>query len=242
MAEGLQSRIGMAAMAARRSERSVRALRRSPTLGKKIFDSGTLSHGEGAEHLGLWMIVGSDGLLSRAVQRPLSARRLDRLGAAGIFAFFSPLRDRAAVCRAPGARSGARASGPVDCDPATANAAVSWLVSRGWECPIALVPAGTGNNLASGLGIPLASEAALEIALRGRRLRALDAFAYRAGDDPSVRYIVQTSALAYPAEMAGWYDSLRRRAVLRALLRPLGSGVYRLVGICGLVREKLRER
>lgn len=124
----------------------------------------------------------------------------------------------------------------------TVNAAVSWLVARGWDCPIAIVPAGTGNNLASGLGLPFSPRAALELALRGQRTRVVDGFAYEADDDPAVRYVVQTSALGYPAEMAGWYDYLRRRAVLKTLIRPLGSAVYRLIGISGLVREKIRER
>lgn len=123
----------------------------------------------------------------------------------------------------------------------TANAVLSWLAERGWDRPLGLVPAGTGNNLAAGLGVPPSTKEALELALLGRKTRALDVFAYRAGFESKVRYIVQTSALGFPAAMAGWYAAIRGRAILRALARPLGSAVYRAIGLCGLVREKVRD-
>ncbi|MGQ9592086.1 MAG: diacylglycerol/lipid kinase family protein [Planctomycetota bacterium] len=123
----------------------------------------------------------------------------------------------------------------------TANAVLSWLAERGWDRPFGLVPAGTGNNLAAGVGLPASTKEALELALAGRRTRALDVFAYRAGCENKVRYIVQTSCLGFPAAMAGWYAALRGRAVLRTLARPLGSVVYRIIGLCGLVREKVRD-
>ena len=48
--------------------------------------------------------------------------------------------------------------------PGSVNGAAQWLHDRGGSCPLAIVPAGTGNNLARGLGIPRDIRPALDLA------------------------------------------------------------------------------
>jgi diacylglycerol kinase (ATP) len=121
------------------------------------------------------------------------------------------------------------------------NAAAEWLIERGASAPIAIVPAGTGNNLARGLGIPLRTGPALDLALGGARAAPLDAIAYRGGGDRE-RLIVQTSALGFPAEIASRYDELRRHLLFRCLAAPAGPYVYRALALLGLRDQKRRER
>jgi diacylglycerol kinase (ATP) len=124
----------------------------------------------------------------------------------------------------------------------TVNAAATWLQERGLNVPLAVVPAGTGNNLARGLGIALKTPDACRVALRSQRLRSVDAVLYRARGESGARLMVQTAALGFPADIAGLYDRLRRHAILRFLFRPLGTQVYRLLAIPGLVYQKYLER
>ena len=129
----------------------------------------------------------------------------------------------------------------------TINAAVTWLESRGRSCPLAVIPAGTGNNLARGLGIPLRLEEALEIALHGREIRSLDAVLYREEDGSGrtvagKRWMVQMAALGFPADMAGVYDRLRRNAAFRFFAAPLGTYVYRIIGLAGLMAQRRLEK
>jgi len=121
------------------------------------------------------------------------------------------------------------------------NAAAQWIHERGHDCPIAIVPAGTGNNLAKGLGIPLAAGPALRQALEGGEARKVDGILYQAGDG-SQRVLVQTAALGFPAEIAARYDRLRRSLLCRGLFRPTGPYVYRWLALAGLSAQKRRER
>jgi diacylglycerol kinase (ATP) len=128
----------------------------------------------------------------------------------------------------------------------TVSAAVDWLERRSFRSPIAIVPAGTGNNLARGLGIPLEPGAALELALAGRRLRAVDAIRYSTpgggGSGGRPRLFIQTAALGFPADIAGRYDRWRRQRLFRLVARPLGPYVYRWLALSGLLAAKRRER
>ena len=129
----------------------------------------------------------------------------------------------------------------------TINAAATWLESRGGRCPLAVIPAGTGNNLARGFGIPLKLEEALKIALHGREIRPLDGVLYRtgsarAGAGGDKRLMVQIAALGFPADMAGIYDRLRRNAAFRLLAAPAGTYVYRIIGLAGLMARRRLEK
>jgi diacylglycerol kinase (ATP) len=145
-----------------------------------------------------------------------------------------PLRDLTSVREAPERVIVLGGDGSI-------NAAAEWLVGRGASAPLAILPAGTGNNLARGLGIPLGTEDALGVALRGSRARPLDAIAYRGREDRE-RLIVQTSALGFPAEIAWRYDALRRHSLFRLLAAPAGPYVYRVLALLGLRDQKRRER
>ncbi|MBI4604844.1 MAG: hypothetical protein HY721_23015 [Planctomycetes bacterium] len=122
------------------------------------------------------------------------------------------------------------------------NAAATWLLERGLDCPIAVVPAGTGNNLARGLGLPLDAADALELAFAGGRTRPLDAIAYQARGEGRRRIAIQTAALGFPAEIAGRYDALRRHRLFRFLCVPAGPYIYRILAFLGLAAQKRRER
>lgn len=131
----------------------------------------------------------------------------------------------------------------------TINAAAEWLLRREHSCPLGIVPAGTGNNLARGLGLPLETGAAMRVAFAetvgpgGSFLRGIDGIAYQGGSgDGSSRVIVQTAALGYPAHVASRYDELRRRPLFRGLCRPVGPHVYRLLALLGLWAQKRREQ
>lgn len=124
----------------------------------------------------------------------------------------------------------------------TVNAVATWLDRLRASVPLALVPAGTGNNLARGLGVPLETDAAWRLAQEGETTRRIDAIAYRVDDEPRERLLIQTGALGFPAEVAGEYDRLRQRPLLRALFRPLGPLAYRLLALQGIARQKRRDR
>lgn len=124
----------------------------------------------------------------------------------------------------------------------TINAACDWLFRTGHSCPIGVVPAGTGNNLVRGLGLPLDMTAAYRLALTGTETRPLDAILYRAEGDRRQRLIVQSAALVFPAEIASQYDRLRRHPALRWLFRPLGPYVYRLLALLGIMRRTWNEK
>lgn len=124
----------------------------------------------------------------------------------------------------------------------TVNAVAEWMWRRGDCCPLGLIPAGTGNNLARGLDIPLELDEALQLAMEGTSLRAIDVIAYTGSDQDRTRIIVQTSALGFPARMAALYDSLRKNSLLRWILRPTGAYAYRIIAFLGLAWQKHRER
>jgi diacylglycerol kinase (ATP) len=122
------------------------------------------------------------------------------------------------------------------------NAAAQWLLDRNADCPLAVVPAGTGNNLARGLGVPREVEAALGLALRGAAARRIDGVTFRWEGASEPRIMIQTSALGFPARIAARYDEVRRNPLARSLLAPAGPYVYRILALLGLISQKRRER
>jgi diacylglycerol kinase (ATP) len=124
----------------------------------------------------------------------------------------------------------------------TVNAALSWLHARGCERVLGIVPAGTGNNLARGLGLPLEPARACEVAFLSDKVRRIDGIAYRGSRGACVRWVVQSASLGFPAEIAARYDRLRRHWAFRALTRPLGSLTYKMLAFLGLAAQKRREK
>src|SRR6266545_2249579 len=102
----------------------------------------------------------------------------------------------------------------------TVNGVGAWLLNSGLAADLAIVPGGTGNNLAAGLGIPRDRAQTMEIAVRGGRKRRIDALRYRPREDPALpggdlpsRFIIQAGAWGFPAEIAGRYAALRTGAL-----------------------------
>ena len=124
----------------------------------------------------------------------------------------------------------------------TVNYAATWLRSLGARSELAIVPAGTGNNLARGLGVPLNPEVAFRQALESTTTRPIDAVVVRAGDDPTEHLMLQSGALGFPAQVAQRYDSLRKNALLRLLFIPAGPYIYRVLSALGLVGHAWRRR
>jgi diacylglycerol kinase (ATP) len=121
----------------------------------------------------------------------------------------------------------------------TVNATVEWGYRAKHSCPIAIVPAGTGNNLATALGLALPLAPALRIALTGSAIRQIEAILIRA-EDGREKLMVQSGAIGFAARVAMRYDYLRMSPLFRALARPLGTQIYRLLSALRVGRLLLR--
>lgn len=123
----------------------------------------------------------------------------------------------------------------------TVNYAASWLRARGATCELAIVPAGTGNNLARGLGIPLSPEAAFRAALLASAVRPIDAISVQGEKHGDERLMLQSGALGFPAHVAQRYDSLRQNRLLRLAFVPTGPYIYRILSGCSLLSHAWRK-
>ena len=121
----------------------------------------------------------------------------------------------------------------------TVNATAEWAYRSGIRCPIAIVPAGTGNNLATAVGLALPLAPALRIALCGQTIREIEAILIQTDDDRE-KLIVQSGCLGFAARVAMRYDRLRTSQLFRVLARPLGTQIYRLLSALRLLRLMFR--
>ncbi|MEM7235195.1 MAG: diacylglycerol kinase family protein [Planctomycetota bacterium] len=138
----------------------------------------------------------------------------------------------------------------------TVNAAASWIFDHGGAQRIAVVPAGTGNNLAGGLGIPQETEDAVRLGIDGDKVQVVDAMSYRptasseeagsseggavlAGDD--TRVFLQVATLGFPATVAATYDELRKWRAFRIAAKPFGTKIYKILAAIGLPFLKMKE-
>ncbi len=122
------------------------------------------------------------------------------------------------------------------------NAALNWLWRNRLQAPFAIIPAGTGNNLAKGLGIPLKTEPALQLALYGRKVRHLDAGVVTDLRSGWNTVIVQSLCLGFPAHISARFDRLRKIPLLRPLFFLLGDTAYRVLAALGLEEQKRLEK
>jgi diacylglycerol kinase (ATP) len=115
----------------------------------------------------------------------------------------------------------------------TVNLALRWLAQVAVEAPAAIIPAGTGNNLARGLGIPTTPARSIALALDSTTTRKIDAVHYTL-DDGSTGWMLQVAALGFPAVVARRFDRLRRQPVIHHPIRWLGDFFYRILAIITL--------
>jgi len=115
---------------------------------------------------------------------------------------------------------------------------------------VAIVPAGTGNNLADGLGISVPREpqeedsktaAACDVAFRSSARRGIDIFPYGKPGDPKRRIVCQSGSLGFPARVTARYDSWRKFPPYRWLSAPLGTANYRILAFLGIIGQKWRD-
>ena len=78
----------------------------------------------------------------------------------------------------------------------TLNLAANWLQTMQSQSPIAIVPAGTGNNLASGLDVPQEPSRALSLAAQGQVPRPVDAVSIHSDHDEQL--MLQSAAFGFP--------------------------------------------
>ena len=123
----------------------------------------------------------------------------------------------------------------------TVRLAVNWLKKQDWQSPVAIIPAGTGNNLCKGLGFPLDLEKSLHVALQGQGLRTIDTLAITA-DGKSWGQMLQITATGLPARVTHRFDRWRKVPVLRHPVRWLGDSFYRCLAVQALLMETRRHR
>ena len=123
----------------------------------------------------------------------------------------------------------------------TVRLAVNWLSQQDWQAPVAIIPAGTGNNLCKGLGFPLDLEASLKIALQNSAQRRVDTISISADGEPWGQ-MLQITATGLPARITHRFDRLRKRPLLRYPVQWLGDTFYRILAIQSLLFERQRNR
>lgn len=127
----------------------------------------------------------------------------------------------------------------------TVNLCLRWLLDRDATVPLGIIPSGTGNNLARGLGLPLAFDAAFALALGGTAARSIDGALVGCDGEERRTLLVQVGGLGFPADVARDYDRGRRRPVLGTLYRWLGDATYRCLALrrlLGTRRAQLQGR
>jgi len=134
----------------------------------------------------------------------------------------------------------------------TVNGVAEWLFrnSSPGETSLGIIPGGTGNNLARGLGIPLHPDRAAEVALSGREERRIDMIRYvpvgsvedPSREPPAARLVIQQGAFGFPAEINARFSELRKSRLFRLAAHPLGHLIYRFLALLGLYRRQLADR
>ena len=104
---------------------------------------------------------------------------------------------------------------------------------------VAIIPAGTGNNLSKALGIPQGPQAACDLALTGRNVRRIDVL--EVGGTERTCHVTTQAALGFGATVAQSYARLRTTRAGRLVSYPWGEGVYRLLSLCKLVLGRRPE-
>jgi len=121
------------------------------------------------------------------------------------------------------------------------NLALRWLDRADISAPVAIIPAGTGNNLARGLKIPTAAADSIALALHSSHSRRIDAVRYLLDGEVS-GIMLQVAALGMPARVAMQFDRLRHKPLLRHPIRWLGDSFYRLLALVAMARGKNEQQ
>lgn len=122
----------------------------------------------------------------------------------------------------------------------TVNLGLSWLNQAGIRAPVALIPAGTGNNLARGLGLPLEASEAIKVAFCTLTTRHVDAIGLSC-DGARTGMMLQVAATRMPAYVASRFDRLRHLPLLSYPIRWIGDSFYRLLALQAIATNKNRN-
>lgn len=126
----------------------------------------------------------------------------------------------------------------------TIRAVAEWQWRHRIDRPLGLVPAGTGNNLVNGLGLPTDPAVAFERVLVTRpETRVIDRIVIEDLSPTGPSFLcLQSAAIGLPADVAARYDRLRERRWFRVISRPFGASIYRFLSIVALLRQGSHER
>lgn len=122
----------------------------------------------------------------------------------------------------------------------TVNLGLSWLTKAKMNTPVALIPAGTGNNLARGLGIPVDTDQAIQVALGTSNTRKIDGIDLKF-QEQSAGLMLQVAAAGMPAHVARRFDRLRHLPLISHPVRWIGDPVYRLLALLTIAGNENRK-
>jgi diacylglycerol kinase (ATP) len=122
----------------------------------------------------------------------------------------------------------------------TVNLGLKWLQEAGVAAPVALIPAGTGNNLARGLGLPVKASDAIRIAFCTVDTRRIDAVGMTY-DGATRGLMLQVAAAGMPAHIARRFDQLRHMPVISYPVRWIGDPFYRLLALRTIASNENRS-
>ena len=122
----------------------------------------------------------------------------------------------------------------------TVNLGLKWLQEAGIRAPVALIPAGTGNNLARGLGLPVKTSEAIEIAFCTPDTHKIDAVGLNY-DGETRGLMLQVGAAGMPALIAQRFDHLRQMPVISLPVRWIGDPFYRLLALQAIASNENRR-
>ena len=122
----------------------------------------------------------------------------------------------------------------------TIRLAMNWLSTHDIKVPVGLIPAGTGNNLAQGLGIPLDFESSSNLAIEGLGVQSIDTLQV-SFDGRSMGKMLQIFSTGLPAIITHRFEKWRKTPLVSIPVRYSGDYFYRFLAIQALLTDRKRR-